>query len=87
MSECLDDNLALALLDGKLPSARRTAVESHIESCPSCRELVVALAKDDSVIDSQVGVTTQASEVIAAMSEGPASAKPSNGHAGQELVR
>ncbi|MFO0735078.1 MAG: protein kinase [Labilithrix sp.] len=62
MSECLDDNLALALLDGKLPSARRTAVESHIESCPSCRELVVALAKDDSVIDSQVGVTTQASE-------------------------
>lgn len=29
----------------------------------------------------------QASEVIAAMSEGPASARPSNGHAGQELVR
>ena len=29
----------------------------------------------------------QASEVIAAMSEGPPPARPSNGHAGQELVR
>ncbi|MBX3228642.1 MAG: protein kinase [Labilithrix sp.] len=47
MSECLDDNLALELIDGKLPSPRRTAVERHIATCDACRELVVALAKDD----------------------------------------
>jgi serine/threonine protein kinase len=47
MGECLDDNQALALLDGKLPPARREVVERHLESCANCRELLVALAQDD----------------------------------------
>ncbi|MBX3207709.1 MAG: protein kinase [Labilithrix sp.] len=47
MSNCLDDNRALELLDGRLPSAARAAVERHIESCDACRELVAELAKVD----------------------------------------
>ena len=47
MSDCLDDNGALELLDGRLPSAARAAVERHIESCDACRELVAELAKVD----------------------------------------
>ncbi|MCW5832416.1 MAG: protein kinase, partial [Labilithrix sp.] len=47
MSDCLDDNGALELLDGRLPSAARAQVERHIESCDACRELLAELAKAD----------------------------------------
>lgn len=70
MSECLDDNLALALLDGKLPTPERAAVENHIESCTSCRELVVMLTRD-AAVDSQVGLETEASELRSAVSRAP----------------
>ena len=70
MSECLDDNLALALLDGKLPTPQRAAVENHIESCAACRELVVMLTRD-AVVDSQVGLETEASELREAVSRAP----------------
>lgn len=45
MSDCLDENSALELLDGRLASATRARVERHLESCDVCRELVVELAK------------------------------------------
>ena len=63
MVDCLDDNEALALLDGKLPPARRAAVESHLESCASCRELVGLLAQDD---DPERAVETERAPVTRA---------------------
>jgi serine/threonine protein kinase len=48
MSDCLDENSALELLDGSLASAARARIERHIESCAACRELVVELARVDS---------------------------------------
>ena len=45
MSQCLDENSALELLDGRLASGARARVERHIEACDACRELVAELAK------------------------------------------
>ena len=45
MSQCLDENSALELLDGRLASGTRARVEHHIEACDGCRELVAELAK------------------------------------------
>ncbi len=45
MSQCLDENSALELLDGRLPSGSRAHVERHLEECDACRELVAELAK------------------------------------------
>ena len=44
-TECLDENAALALVDGALASPARTQVERHLESCDACRELVAELAR------------------------------------------
>jgi len=45
MSQCLDENSALELLDGRLAGSERARVEQHLESCDACRELVAELAK------------------------------------------
>ena len=45
MSQCLDENSALELLDGRLASGARARVERHIKACDACRELVAELAK------------------------------------------
>ena len=47
MSECLDENTALELLEHgrRLPSSSRARIERHIESCDACRELVVELTR------------------------------------------
>jgi serine/threonine protein kinase len=47
MSDCLDENSALELLDGSLATAARVRLERHLESCDACRELVAELAKVD----------------------------------------
>ncbi len=47
MSECLDENSALELLDGTLASSARARFERHIDSCDACRELVAELARVD----------------------------------------
>ncbi|MDF2697839.1 MAG: Serine/threonine protein kinase, partial [Labilithrix sp.] len=47
MSDCLDENSALELLEGSLASAARARLERHLESCDGCRELVAELAKVD----------------------------------------
>ncbi|HVE14767.1 MAG TPA: zf-HC2 domain-containing protein [Elusimicrobiota bacterium] len=38
MSHDIDKEDLSAYLDGELPAPRRTAVESHLESCGECRE-------------------------------------------------
>lgn len=43
-SACLDENLALELIDGSLSSGARGRVERHLEECDACRELVAELA-------------------------------------------
>jgi anti-sigma factor RsiW len=52
MSACLDENRALELLDGTLATGVRARVERHLESCDSCRELVVELARGETEIPS-----------------------------------
>jgi tRNA A-37 threonylcarbamoyl transferase component Bud32/tetratricopeptide (TPR) repeat protein len=42
--KCLDDNLALGFLEGRLSPARLAEVDAHLSSCESCRELVAASA-------------------------------------------
>ena len=44
---CIDENTALALVEGRLPSASRHDVERHLESCVACRELCVELTQMD----------------------------------------
>jgi hypothetical protein len=45
MSDCIDENGALDLVEGKLSAAARANVERHLESCDACRELVAELAR------------------------------------------
>ncbi len=45
MSQCLDENSALELLDGRLASGARARIERHLEACDACREVVAELAK------------------------------------------
>jgi serine/threonine-protein kinase len=44
---CIDEDTALALIEGRLPSASRHEVERHLESCDACRELCGELAQID----------------------------------------
>ena len=41
----LDENAALALVDGTLPAKARAEVERHVGSCDACRELLAELAR------------------------------------------
>lgn len=55
MSDCLDENRALDLAEGKLPAGARAAVERHLETCDPCRELVAELARvgAEGVVDTE----------------------------------
>jgi WD40 repeat protein/tRNA A-37 threonylcarbamoyl transferase component Bud32 len=42
--DCLDEESALAFIEGKTPSARRSAIEQHLDGCDACRRLLGAAA-------------------------------------------
>ncbi len=42
---CPGDEDLLAFLSGKLSPALRASIEAHVDDCPVCRLLVIALAK------------------------------------------
>ncbi|HET6612755.1 MAG TPA: zf-HC2 domain-containing protein, partial [Kofleriaceae bacterium] len=42
---CLDDNTFAALADGALDDATMTAIEGHLDSCPSCAEIAAAFGR------------------------------------------
>ena len=44
-AECLDDNVASAFIEGRLPAGELPALEAHLDRCASCRERVSALAQ------------------------------------------
>ena len=41
---CPDEPTLVALLGGTLPARERSALDDHLDSCPSCLELVALLA-------------------------------------------
>ena len=45
-SACLDDDRALALVDGQLSPRAREEIEAHLDVCASCRRFVSELAKE-----------------------------------------
>jgi serine/threonine protein kinase len=56
MSQCLDENTALELLEGRLSSTARTGVDAHLAGCDGCRAMVAELAKLDRAEDEQLAV-------------------------------
>ncbi|MEZ4369234.1 MAG: serine/threonine-protein kinase [Polyangiaceae bacterium] len=47
MSACLEEELALDLMSGRLDGAALAAVDEHLDDCALCRELVLTLARLD----------------------------------------
>lgn len=45
-SSCLDDDRALALVDGQLSLEAREQIEAHLDRCAACRRFVSELAKE-----------------------------------------
>lgn len=45
-SSCLDDDRALALVDGALSLEAREEIEAHLDTCAACRRFVSELAKE-----------------------------------------
>lgn len=45
-ASCLDDDRALALVDGQLSRQAREAIEAHLDVCATCRRFVSELAKE-----------------------------------------
>src|SRR5437868_6014927 len=43
-ASCLPDDTLLALADGALAGETLDAVQTHLDSCPTCRRLLVALS-------------------------------------------
>ena len=43
---CLDERAVVAFLEGELAAPERSAVESHLESCPSCTDLLTWAAAE-----------------------------------------
>jgi tRNA A-37 threonylcarbamoyl transferase component Bud32/tetratricopeptide (TPR) repeat protein len=41
---CLDENVVLKFLEGRLPSARVQDIEAHLQTCEACRDLVALSA-------------------------------------------
>ncbi len=48
MGGCLEEELALDLMAGRLSDDVLASVDQHLDGCPLCRELVLALARDSS---------------------------------------
>src|SRR5262245_16704416 len=44
--ECLDENAVVAFLAGRTPASERPIVESHLQVCSACSELVTWVAAD-----------------------------------------
>jgi hypothetical protein len=42
---CLDEPTVLALIGGRIAESEAATIDSHLESCRACRELVVAVAR------------------------------------------
>ncbi|MDB4937026.1 MAG: hypothetical protein JWP87_3998, partial [Labilithrix sp.] len=42
--EHLDENDILGLLEHRMPKEQRAAVESHLDACPTCLELLAMVA-------------------------------------------
>src|ERR1043166_773455 len=43
--ECIDDNVAGAFIEGRLPADEVSALERHLDRCTSCRERLSVLAQ------------------------------------------
>lgn len=56
-SACLDDDRALALVDGQLSPRAREEVEAHLDACASCRRFVSELAKESLFESAKVAPT------------------------------
>ncbi len=54
---CLDDNTVAAFVEQLLSGERRTAVEEHLDSCPSCRRLVAQISGDGGLSRVDEGVS------------------------------
>jgi tetratricopeptide (TPR) repeat protein len=48
-TDCLDDNVVVEMLDGRLSAARVTAVEAHLDRCDGCRRLISRLVAASAV--------------------------------------
>ncbi len=48
-SACLDDATIVAFLDGELTGDERAEVDAHVDRCPSCLALVVAVGRGQTV--------------------------------------
>jgi tetratricopeptide (TPR) repeat protein len=46
---CIDENDAIALVQGELPASDAARIRDHAESCASCREALAALARMPSI--------------------------------------
>jgi len=47
--DCFDDNIAVALFEGALPSETEEEVEAHAAGCSACRRLLAELARSPSL--------------------------------------
>lgn len=56
-SACLDDDRALALVDGQLSTAAREAIEAHLDTCAACRRFVSELARESLFESTREGPT------------------------------
>ncbi|MCM3620207.1 zf-HC2 domain-containing protein [Sutcliffiella horikoshii] len=52
--KCFEFNQLAAYVDGVLSQDEKKEVENHIEFCPSCREVVAALKKEDAFLQEVV---------------------------------
>ncbi len=57
LGACLDDDRALALIDGQLSPRAREEVEAHLDACASCRRFVSELAKESLFESAKVAPT------------------------------
>ena len=46
--DCPDDDLLVALFEGRIGATERDAVEDHLDGCDACRVLVASVARAES---------------------------------------
>ena len=46
---CPDDETLIALVEDALPAIRIEAIEAHVDSCPSCRQVIASLASASTI--------------------------------------
>jgi len=64
---CLDEDVAVALVQGGLAAAEKAEAQSHVDRCDECRTLIAALVQMSSVRRSSADsdVTTVPTEIRA----------------------